>query len=148
MADWNPLDVKASWVAVFLLLILWWLSYIPFMFISDKSSKTEDGAVIQPIEDGTERESRFRRIARHFRDGTLFLLAAISIDTIAAGPPGATNALAWVYTSLWIILGVLMYFFKWRRVISLLAFLDLILLIALISNSFGHAEVRSSVLGA
>ncbi|PJF19545.1 hypothetical protein PSACC_00636 [Paramicrosporidium saccamoebae] len=141
--DWSPYDVKASWVAVFVMFIFWWLSYLPLLFTSN-DRKPEDGVIMTPIEDG--REGRFRRISKHFRDGTLILVAATSISAIAAGPYGATNALTWIFLAFWIILAVLMMFFKWRRLFNLLIFLDLILPVALISNAFAHGLARSSLL--
>lgn len=146
LEDWNPYDIKASWVAVFLLLILWWLSLVPLVFFHSSSGKVEEGlTTTQPTD---EREERWRRIACHFRDGLLFLLTATTLTVIAAGPPGATNTLAWIFTAFWILIGFAMIFVKWRRVMNALAFTNIILIIAIISNSFAHSAVRSQVIGS
>lgn len=147
MADWGTFDMKSSWVAVFLLLILWWLSLIPSMLSEsagegEGDGKVEDGATVQPSEHGYS--NRSRKVARHFRDGLLFLLTSVGIAWIASAPEGATNALAWIFTAFWIILGIMLMFIKWRRLLNALAFLDLVLLIALISNAFAHPGVRGS----
>jgi hypothetical protein len=142
---WGHYDLKASWVAIFLLLILWWLSLIPLMFEKGADTTKEEGVTTtSPVDD--DHTDRFQRVARHFRDGLLFLLASITITVIAAGPVGTTNALAWVFTSFWIIIGGLMLLFKWRRLLTLLSFLDLVLLIALVSDAFAHPSVRSRVI--
>lgn len=142
MSAWNDYDIKASWVAVFLLLLFWWLSYVPLMFASG-SKKSED-SYGTPVEVEDEQKRRFQRIAHHFRDGLTFLLAATVIDFAAAGPPDASNALAWVFTAIWTILAVLMVFVKWYRLVNLLAFLDLILIVAIVSNAFANASGRTT----
>lgn len=147
--EWDPYDLKGSWVAVFLLLIFWWLSLLLHLFHSTSSSSSspekmaEAGAPLPAPEEEGRRRSQ--RISKHFRDGLLFLLTSISIAFVAAAPVGATNALAWIFTAFWFILGVAMFFVKLRRIMTLLAFLDLVLLIALISNAFAHAAVRSNI---
>lgn len=146
---WRAYDAKASWVAVFLLLILWWLSHVPRMFT--RRTKLEEGespTTVSGHSEEDEMQRKFKMVYGHFRDGTMYLLAAVAIDTIAAGPYGATNALAWIFTGFWIILGGMLYFFKWQRVYNLLAFLDLVLVIALISNAFAHPRVRSVIYGS
>lgn len=146
-ADWAAYDLKGSWVAVFLLLVLWWLSLLLHLFHGSSSNPEKmaeaGGPVPSPEEEG---QRRSKRVSKHFRDGLLFLLASIAIAFVAAAPQGATNALAWIFTAFWVLLGIAMLFVKMRRVMTILAFLDLILLIALISNAFAHAAPRSSIL--
>lgn len=136
--SWNPYDVKASWVAVFLLLLLWWLTYIPLALFPRRKERTEDGILISGDADEDTRNGRLRRLHRHFRDGLLFLLTSTALDTVANGPYGATNALTWIFTSIWLILALLKYFTKWDRLITILSFLDLVLVVGIISNAFAH----------
>lgn len=154
---WDAYDLKASWVAVFILFLLWWLSMVPGILFGDGSGhspKTGDeegdggggsGSGTMEVTGIEGKHRRWKRVARHFREGTLWLLASIALAFAAAAPPGATNALAWVFTGLWIILGILMFFIKTPRVMNLLAFLFLILLVALISNAFAHSGGRTSL---
>jgi len=138
-------NAKASWVAVFILFLLWWLARIPKLFAS-KEDVTEEAAVDTPGKDieGHEayaysgKEERTRSVERHFRDGLIFLITAVAIQSLANGPRGASNALAWIFTGFWILIGIARYFLRKRRVLELLSLLDVILLVALISNAFAH----------
>ena len=161
-ATWDPYDLKGSWVAVFLLFLFWWLAHIPPLFHKSEHAEAAGGKGVDeeaspptsplPPVDGEytnypQHHSRSKRVAKHFRDGLLFLLTAIAITFAASGPPGATNTLSWIFAALWILLGILMYFFKWRRLLKFLSLLDLVLLIALISNAFAHPATRSQRVG-
>ena len=148
---WSSYDIKASWVAVFILFLLWWLSMLPGIFFGDHDAGTtgdkvdEEGGGAGGGMDHTEGGNRrWKRMARHYREGVLWLLTSVALAFAAAAPPGATNALAWIFTGLWIIMGILMFFVKTPRVMNLLAFLTLILLVALISNAFAHSGGRTS----
>lgn len=78
-----PGDMKASWVAIFVLFLLWWLTYLPKMF--SQRFKTDD--------DGDVRLSRLQRTNELARDGTLLLTIAVLISFAGYSSEGATNAL-------------------------------------------------------
>ena len=79
--------MKASWVAIFVLFLLWWLSYLPKLFTS--RFKTD--------EDGEIRLSRIQRTNELARDGTILLTIAVLISFAGRSSVGATDALrqAW-----------------------------------------------------
>ena len=137
---WNAYDVKASWVAVFLLFLFWWLTHFLCTLTPKRRAKTEEGVItVGSSHDEDDRTSRLLKVARHFRDGLLFLLTAVTLDTVANGPYAAANALTWIFTGIWLIIGALKYFTKWDRLIPMVEFFDLILLVALISNAFAYS---------
>lgn len=78
-----PGDQKASFVAIFVLFLLWWLSYIPKLFAS--RYKTD--------ENGEIRMSRLVRTNELARDGTLLLTIAVLISFAGYSSVGATSAL-------------------------------------------------------
>lgn len=147
---WDPYAVKASWVAVFILFLLWWLAHAFRAFFHKSTSvHVEEGIVTtekSAVVDNESKAHRVRRLARHFRDGLLFLLTAVALNTVARGPFGATNSFAWIFTGIWIILAALQYFAPRReRLLAILKFMDIILLVALISDAFAHpANLRAA----
>lgn len=78
-----PGDQKASFVAIFVLFLLWWLSYIPKLFA--QRYKTD--------ENGEIRTSRLVRTNELARDGTLLLTIAVLISFAGYSSVGATSAL-------------------------------------------------------
>lgn len=135
------IEYTASWVAIFVLLIIWWLSYVPRIFTSRSTKPIESQAVAQS---GMQRESSttmaLDRTVEHYREGLLFLLTAVVISFTLGAPPYASNALAWVFTAIWILLGIYVYFGKSGKIVALLQFADLVLIIALISNAFARPD--------
>lgn len=77
-----PGDQKASFVAIFILFLLWWLSYIPKMF-SKRFKTDEDG--------GEVRLSRLQRTNELARDGTLLLLVSTLTSFAGYSSVGATS---------------------------------------------------------
>lgn len=77
-----PGDQKASFVALFVLFLLWWLSYIPKLFASRYKTTDEDGEI---------RTSRLVRTNELARDGTLLLTIPILIAFAGFSSVGATT---------------------------------------------------------
>ena len=78
-----PGDQKASFIAIFVLFLLWWLSYLPRLF-SGRYKTDENGEI---------RLSRLQRTNELARDGTLLLTVAILISFAGYSSVGATTTL-------------------------------------------------------
>lgn len=135
-------DYKASWVAIFILLLFLWLSYIPVMLRGKRSEiDNESPAVVQSrIISKDIINCDLRLTIEHFQVGLIFLLTAVIITFTLAAPPATSNTLAWIFTAFWIAIGVLVYFDRWLRLTALLQFIDIIIIIAMISNAFARSN--------
>ena len=101
MGHFAPGDLKASWVAIFILFILWWLTVIPKFFQSyfskEPSSAGKEGDGSASAADDTAPPSKLSRAHKAYnraRDGVLWLLTAVTISFAGQGNEAATNALA------------------------------------------------------
>jgi hypothetical protein len=94
MGHYAPGDMKASWVAIFILLIIWWLAMLPRFYYS--YLKVRDDA-----EDSGQaaKVSRAHKAYNRARDGVVLLLTAVVISFAGAANVAATNALAYAHSS-------------------------------------------------
>ncbi len=93
MGSFAPGDLKASWVAIFILFLIWWLAMLPrfyYSFLKVREEDAEDSGMAAKV-------SRAHKAYNRARDGVLLLLTAIMISFAGAGDVGATNALAYNY---------------------------------------------------
>jgi len=91
MGSFAPGDLKASWVALFILFLIWWLAMLPrfyYSFLKPTDIEAEDAGQMAKV-------SRAHKAYNRARDGVLLLLTAIAISFAGAGDVGATNALAY-----------------------------------------------------
>ena len=137
MGSFAPGDLKASWVAIFVLFLLWWLAMLPRFYYS--YLKVRDDA-----EDSGEaaKVSRAHKAYSRARDGVLLLLTAVLISFAGAGDVGATNALAYLFMASWIIVVVLSYFVDSKKLFTVLEFLATTFLVALIIMVWATARGR------
>jgi len=89
MGNFAPGDLKASWIAIFILFLIWWLAMLPrfyysFLKVREDAEDTGQAAKV----------SRAHKAYNRARDGVLLLLTATAISFAGAGDVGATNALA------------------------------------------------------
>jgi hypothetical protein len=129
-----PGDQKASFVAIFVLFLLWWLSYLPRLFSS--RYKTD--------ENGEVRISRLQRTNDLARDGTLLLTIAVLIAFAGYSNVAATNTLSWIFLSIWVLILGLSYFRAKEpsKLINVMEFTGTTVLVALIITAFSTAEGR------
>ena len=82
----SPGDQKASFVAIFVLFLLWWFTYLPKLFSS--RFKTD--------ENGEIRISRLQRTNELARDGTVLLTISVLIAFAGFSSVGATTTLRYL----------------------------------------------------
>lgn len=100
MGHFAPGDLKASWIAIFILFLFWWLAMLPrfyYSFLKPSDVDMEDSGQQAKV-------SRAHKAYNRARDGVLLLLTAIAISFAGAGDVGATNALAYTFSSAYILL--------------------------------------------
>lgn len=149
---WN--NYEAMWVAVFILLLLWWIAFA-FAALRKSDSSSDDGMLFSHRDtaadtsatpgghstdsDASTRNRRHNRISAHFREGLILLLTSAAITFALGAPHSAANALAWVFTGTWIFLGACLLFDKWPRIFHVMQFLAITLVVAIISNAFANS---------
>lgn len=89
MGSFAPGDLKASWIAIFILFLIWWLTMLPRFYYSYLKTREDAEDTGQAA-----KVSRAHKAYNRARDGVLLLLTAIAISFAGAGDVGATNALA------------------------------------------------------
>jgi ABC-type multidrug transport system fused ATPase/permease subunit len=154
MGHFAPGDQKAAWVAIFILFLLWWFAMIPRFFYSFLKKRDDAGG------EDTEQAAKVSRAHKAYnraRDGVLLLLVAVTISFAGAANTAATNALAYIemvvmhglivlfryiFMALWITVVGLSYFFDSKKLFTVLEFLGMALLVALIIMVWGSAAGR------
>lgn len=137
MGNFAPGDLHASWVAVWILFLLWWLTMLPRFYYS----------YLKPREDAEDtgqaaKISRAHKAYNRARDGVLLLLTAVTISFAGAGNEAATNALAYIFMAFWIVIVIMSYFIDSKKLFTILEFLSTILLVALVIMVWGSARGR------
>lgn len=125
-------DFKASWVAIFVLLIIWTLTLIPRFYYS----------MIKNKEDDLVKMSRAYNAYDTARDGVLLLTLSTVISFAGRAAEGATNALHWVFFGIWLILIALCYFTESKIILNSLRLLGFLLIWANLIQTWATASGR------
>lgn len=147
-----PGDLKASWVTVFILFLIWWLAMLPrfyYSFLKPTDIEAEDAGQLAKI-------SRAHKAYNRARDGVLLLLTSIVIAFAGAADVAATNALAYllvrfyfrqlsfryIFMSFWIVIVIMSYFYDSKKLFTVLEFTATLFLVALIITAWATAAGR------
>lgn len=134
MGDWMPGDFHAAFVALFILLVAWFLTLISKYWVPAMS-----------VSDGDE--DRVRRTKAHHafsmaRDAVTMLTAALLVAYGGRANQAATNALAYVFMAVYLVAIIMAWFFRSKLVLTSLQALSFAIILALVIMAFATAVGR------
>ena len=134
MGNWAPGDMHAAYVAVFILLIAWFLTMIPKFRRSAMSRTSGD--------DEPARRSSSHHAYAIARDAVLWLVTAVTISFAGKANQAATNALAYIFMAIMLVTIGLAYFVRSKIVLTSMQMLAWSLALALVIMAFASANGR------
>lgn len=105
-----PGDFKASWIALYTLFLIWFLTFIPKFFVGFLHRKDGD-----PDNLAQTRSHRAFSIAR---DGVLLLLVSTALAFAGKATSDTINTLNWLFFVTWVIAIGMAYFVDSRKILS------------------------------
>ena len=105
-----PGDFKASWIALYTLSLIWFLTFIPKFFVGLLHRKDGD-----PDNLAQTRSHRAFSIAR---DGVLLLLVSTAIAFAGRATSSAINTMNWLFFATWLLAIGMAYFVDSRKILS------------------------------
>lgn len=134
MGNWAPHDLHAAMVALFILIILWWLTLFPKF---KHSSLTTSGG-----DEDRPKRTRSHHAFSMARDAVTLLTASLLIAYAGAANRAAVNTLSFLYMALYIITVALAYWSRSRILLTSLQALAFSLMFALIITALASAVGR------
>lgn len=144
MGSWAPGDMHAAWVAIFILFTTWWLTIIPKFFyghFKDREGGEGGGDASGDVEQAVKVHRAHKAYGRA-RDGALWLLIAVTIAFAGQANQAATNALAYIFMAIWLVIVIMSYVVDSKKLHTSLEFAAVTLLFALIIMAFASASGR------
>jgi hypothetical protein len=133
MSNWQPGDMHAAFVALFILLIAWFLTFLPKL---TRSSLTTHG---------TDESPPTRTKSHHAfsiaRDAVLLLTTSLLISYGGKANQAATNALSYIYMAIYLVV-VASYWSRSKVLLTSLQLLAYALMLALVIMAFATAQGR------
>lgn len=134
MGDWGLGDLHAAFVALFILLLTWFATFIPKLF---STSMTVTGG-----DEDRPKRSRSHHAYSMARDAVLLLTSSLLIAFAGKANQAATNALSYIFMALYMLAVALAYWTRKRSILTTLQLLAYTLMLALVIMSFGTASGR------
>lgn len=116
-----PGDVKASWVALYTLSLIWFLTFIPKFFVGVLHRKDGD-----PDNVAQTRSHRAFSIAR---DGVLLLLLSTALAFAGRATSDGINVMNWLFFVTWLLAIAMAYFVDSRKVLTAIQLLGWIFIV-------------------
>lgn len=120
MGHFAPGDQKGSWVAVFILLIVWWMTMVPKLWTGFLKRQNGD-----PDDVKVTRAHRAYAIAR---DGFLLLLASTALAFAGKSNVATTSTLNYLFLAVFLITILLAYVTDSRKALTSLQLIGFLLI--------------------